>query len=488
MSERTLPSTGSANRDIPGVLWRALVSPKMASLLLILLAIAVLLTLLFSPQHPGPSADTGELSRWTSDAQIRFGSWYDVLMALGVFNIGAAAWLHLLLGWSALSLMVSLADRMAQTVRAWRQSDARQPESFFKAASSLGEWHVSQERASLLESLTRQLAWPVRLPWRWLQIPPRRQDVGRVSYLYQDWLTWRWAMSLLIHLGLLLVLTSVVLNARLGWRREGVILMSDQAVPLGGLSDLSLRLKSVDESEVGGRIVSWVALDSPDGTSWAGTVAVGQPYTTHGVSVYQHELGPVLRVSARGGDGSTVGSDGTVASILLEDASAEMEPADEIRLMFTESRVEQYVLMPYIQKAMRLVLYRRGERWDPHHDELQVEIYARNLNTPEAAGSIVGSGPMKLGGIVYEFTWERYAIFDVVCTSYQWLVRIGMGLALLGLIATFLVPSARLWVRVVEEHETNVVELAGEMSVKSGSLDAWLASWRQRLGGDDASG
>ncbi len=488
MSEQTLPSTGSVNRDIPGVLWRTLVSPKVASLLLILLAIAVLLTLLFSPQHPGPSADTDELSRWTSNAQIRFGSWYDILMTLGVFNVGVAAWLRFLLGWSALSLAVSLADRAAQVVRAWRQSDIRQPESFFKAVSGPGEWRVSQERAGLLESLTRQLAWPVRLPWRWLQIHPRRQDIGRASYLYQDWLTWRRTMSLLIHLGWLLVLAGVVLNAHLGWRREGVILMPGQVAPLGKLSDFSLRLESVDEPQMEEQTVSRVVLDSPDGTSWAGTVAVGQPYTTHGVTVYQRDLGPILRVSARGGDGFAVGPDGMTASILLEDASAEMEPADEIRLMFTESRVEQYVLMPYIQKAMRLVLYRQGERWDPHHDELQVEVYVRNLDTPEAADSIVGSGSMKLGGIVYEFTWEQYVVFDMVCTSYQWLARIGMGLALLGLIATLLIPSARLWVRVMEEHDTTVVELAGEMSGKSGSLDAWLADWRQRLGGGDASG
>lgn len=484
MSEKTLQPPSSASRDILSVLWRALASPKTATVLLILLTLAVLLTLLFSPQRPGPSAEAGELAQWANEAQTRFGPWYDTLLALGVFNVGATAWLRLLLGLGALSLTVSLADGAAQVVPAWRQPDVRRSESFFRAASGAGEWRVSQERAGLLETLSRRLAWPAWLPWRGLQIRPRREETGQVSYLFQDWLTWRRAASLLVHGGLLLVLVGVALNARLGWRQEGVMLMPGQDTSLAGLPGFSLRLEGVDDLGTGGRAVSRVALDSPDGASPVGVVSVGRPYTIHGLTVYQRDVGPVLRVSARGEHGSA--GDGTGASILSKDASVEMEPADEVRLAFTESRVEQYVLMPYIQKVVRLVLFRRGERWDSRRDELQVEVYTGNQDAPEAEGRIVGSGPMKLDGIVYEFIWEQYAVLDVVRSSCQWLVRLSMGLALLGLAATLVIPSARLWVRVVEEKEVCVVELAGEMPGESETLAVWLASWRGRLRGGDS--
>jgi len=473
---------------MPSVLWRALASPKTSSILSILLAVVVLITLFFSPQRPGPSADAGELARWTSDAQTRFGTWYDTLLALGVFDVGSSVGLRLLLGLGALSLSVSLADRVTRVAGAWRRPDVRRPESFFQAASSSGEWRVSEERAVLVESLAQQLVWPGRLLCRRLRVRPRREEVAQVSYLYQDWLVWRQMLSLLMHLGLLLILAGVVLDAQLGWRQEGVMLRPGQAAPLAEMPGFSLRLEGVEGSGAVGEAVSQVVLDDSGGTPAAGRVALGQPYTAHGVTVYQRDVGPVLRVSAWGDDSAAPGDDGMAAPIFLKDVSVDMEPADEVCLVFTESRVEQYVLMPYIQKVVRLVLYRQGERWDVRRDELQVEVYAGNQDAPEGKGRVVGDGQIKLGGIVYQFAWGQYAVLDVVRSSYQWMVRIGMGLALLGLAATLLVPSARLWIRVAEEQEGCVIELAGEMPGGPGALDAWLAGWRRRLGGGDADG
>jgi len=143
-------------------------------------------------------------------------------------------------------------------------------------------------------------------------------------------------------------------------------------------------------------------------------------------------------------------------------------------------------LMPDIRKVLRLVLYRQSESWHLERDELQIQVYAGD--TPEADGSLVGDGVVELSGIAYQFNWEQYAVFDVTRSSGQWLVRVGMGLALLGLAASLLVPAARLWVRVTEEGEACCIALAGEMPSEPAWLAAWLASWRRRLGGDDAGG
>ena len=475
MGEQMPPFSSWIRREIPSFLWRVFASPQMATLLLSLLALAAVFALLFSPQHPAFSAGADELARWSSEARNRFGPWYDTLLALGVLNIGAAAWFRLLLGASSLSLAVTLADRMARVVRSWREPQIRRTESFFRDASRSEEWKVPQKRAALLESLAQRLTWPAWMPWRRLQIRPRREEAGQVSYLYQDWLTIRRAASLLVHWGLLLVLLGAALNARLGWRQQDLMLMPGKSASLPKMPGFSLRLESMDGVGLG-ETVSWVALDGADGISSAGAVSWGQPYTAHGVSIYLRDVGPILRLSARG-----AGEAG--APIALIGVSAGSEPVDEIRLLFSESRAERYVLMPYIQKAVRLVLYRRGSRWDSRLDELQLEIYAQSMDAPQAAASIVGSGMVELEGIVYEFAWEQYAVLDVHRSSCQWLVRIGMALALLGLAVTLFIPRARLWVRVMEEKETSVVELAGEMPGEPEALEAWLASWRGRLGG-----
>ena len=483
MSERTPPSTTYADRDVLSFLWQALASRTMAAVLLALLAVVVLLALLFSPQRPGPSADVNVLARWTNDAQERFARWYDALLALGVFDMGTAVWLRGLLAWSALALMVRLANSVAQVTKAWRRPDVRQTESFFKGASGFIEWQVAQERTALVEALAQRLAWPAWLPWRRLQIRPYQEETSQASYLHQDWLTWRRVGVLLVHLGLMLILAGVALNARLGWRQEGATLMPGQVIRFGRPSDFSLRLESVERLGTVGQATSRITLDGLAGKSQKGRVAVGRPYTSHGVTVYQRDFGPILRVSARDAGGSAPG--GRMRSpIPLADASMVRDPADEVRLAFTESQAEQYLLMPDIRKVVRLVLYRQGETWDTRHDELQLEVYAGDLDTPEARGSIIGDGQVELNGIVYQFAWEQYAVLDIVCSSYQWLVRMSTGLALLSLLVALLIPPARLWVRVVEDKGTSVVGLAGEMP---GGTEA-LAGWRRRLGGDDADG
>ncbi len=480
MSERTSSPTSQTSRDVLSLLWRVLASPTVAAVWLALLAVAVLIALFFSPQQPNPSAGAAEMARWTSQAQQRFGDWYDALFALGVLNVAGSPGLRLLLAWGALSLLVRLAEGAAQIVRVWRQPRVRQAVSFFQTASRVTEWHVSTRRSVMVETLARRLAWPAWLPWRRLRVGPRRQEADQASYLLQDWLAWRGAASWLLHLGLLCLLVGVALDARQGWRQEAVMLMPGQAVQLAGQPDVSLRLEGVQGAGALAQAVSRIALDGPAGTSLAGVVAMGQPYTARGVTVYQRDVGPLLWVSARDA------GDDPGAPIPLADASAGQPPAEAVRLAFTESRAEQYLLMPDIRKVLRLVLYRQGESWHLGRDELQIQVYAGD--TPEADGSLVGDGVVELSGIAYQFTWGQYAIFDVTRSSGQWLVRVGMGLALLGLAASLLVPAVRLWVRVTEEGEVCRIGLAGEMPSEPAWLAAWLASWRRRLGGDDADG
>jgi len=478
MSERTLPSTTRTNLDLLSLLWQVLASPKMAALLSAALALAVLLTLLFSPQRPGPSAEADLLAQWTSEAQERFGRSYDTLSALGVFDVGRAAWFRVLLALSALTLAVGLADGLVRTVRAWRGPDVRRI-----GGAAACQWPIAEARAATTAALAQRMAWPAWLPWRRFRLRPRRSEAEGASYLYHDGRGWRQVGTSLAHLGLILILLGVALDARLGWRQEGLMLMPGQVARLDGQADVSLRLESVEGLGPVEGATSRVVLAGPKGTSLPGGVTVGHPYTAHGLTVYQRAVGPVFRVSAHDVDGPAPGSE-TGSPIPLADASTDMAPADEVRLAFTESRTEQYLLMPDIRKIVRVVLYRQGEVWDARLDELHIEVYAGNLEAPEARERLVGGGSVEIKGIVYSFSREQYAILDVVRSSYQWLARLGMGLALLGLLAATLVPATCLWVRVTGDEETSLVELGGETP---GGAET-LARWRRRLGGGDASG
>jgi hypothetical protein len=476
MSDQTVPpSTILTDRDPLGALWRVLASSGMTAALLAALAAAALLILLFSPQQPASTADAGEMARWISDAQARYGSWYETLSALGLLSIGSSVGLWLLLGLGALSLLVRSVDAAARVWEGWRDGEARRPESFYRDLHDPHRWSSPRPRSAAVNRLAEKLAWPAGVPWERLKIRPRREDAGGVSYLRQDLLTRRRAASLGLFVGLLLVLAGLGLDARLGWREEGLLLVPGGAATLETQPDVSLRLDEV--VDVDGRSVSRIALESAEGSSRMGTAAVGGPYTARGLTVYQREVGPLLRFSARG-----TTERGAGAAISLQDASLAGDPVEEMRLVFTESRTERYVVMPYIQKTARLVLYRRGERWAPERDELLIEVYAAGSDVPEARGSLIGGRSMKLGDIVYRFDWERYAVLDVVRSAAHGLVRLGMGLALLGLVAALLLPPLCLWVRVLEEGEGCAVELVGEMPGEPDAvLEASLGAWRRRL-------
>lgn len=476
MSERTLPPpTTRTDRDLLGALWRALASRRMAAVLLVLLAVAALSTLLFYPQQPVPSAQAGEMAHWISDAQARFGPSYETLLALGLLSVGSSVGFRLLLGLCALVLAVRLVDAAARVWAGRRDRETGSLESVFGEGHQADRWISPHPRPDLADRLAQTLAWPLWLPWERFKIRPRRVEAGSASYLQQDLLTWRRAASLGVFVGLLLVLGGMSLDARLGWREEGLMLAPGESAALETLPDVSLRLDGVGDA--GERFVSRIALMDADGSSQACATALGQPCTVRGLTVYQRETGPLLRFSAQG-----ISEQGGSAAISLQDASLAGEPVEEIGLIFTESRAEQYVVMPYIQKTVRLVLYRHGESWDPEQDELLIEVYAANSEMPEAQDSVVGSGSVKLGDIVYRFEWEQYAVFDVVRSWAHGLVRVGMGLALLGLVAVLLIPPLRLWVRAVEEAEGSAIELVGEMPGEPDAiLETSLGAWRRRL-------
>ena len=66
-----------------------------------------------------------------------------------------------------------------------------------------------------------------------------------------------------------------------------------------------------------------------------------------------------------------------------------------------------------------------------------------------------GLGTVKLDGIV------RYAAFDIHHDPSQGLVALFVGLAVLGLIVSLLVPRRRMWIKVREDGDGIVVEYAG---------------------------
>ncbi|MFZ5918899.1 MAG: cytochrome c biogenesis protein ResB [Chloroflexota bacterium] len=476
MSESKPPAvTTSASRDPVSLLWRVLASSRMFSLLLLLLAVAVLLTILFSPQRPFAS-DIDALAQWANEAQARYGRWYDPLVALGVLSVDRSIGLRLLLGLMVWSLAVGLVDTSARVWRAWRRPDVLRPESFFRSALIGDDWRVSMGRQNVVATVARGLAWPFCL-WRLrFQVRPSCHEMGQTSYLHQDLFTWRRAASVVLRVGLLLMLVGLGLDARLGWRQENLMLLPGQSAALEQLAGSFLELESVQD--VGGQPVSRLRLVGPDGATLAGTAATGRPLTLRGVSIYQQDVGPLLRFSARGAFGEGSGS-----RITLVDASTHLEPADEAWLVFTESRAEHYVLMPYIQKAVRLVLYRQGGRWDTQRDELLLEVYTRNSEAPEFSQTLVGSGSATLGGVVYEIDWQQYTLLDVVRSVFQWPIRVGMALGLLGLVAVLLIPPIRLWVQVIEEQGGCSIRVAGETPEEPDGEAEYLAVWQRRLKG-----
>lgn len=370
------------------ILWRFATSNAVLVALLLVIAAGVTLTA-WIPQQPSAAAD---YARWRSQTQARFGETTSFLQALGLFNIISSLGFRALLALLSGSLFLRLVEGVD---RLQRDRETGEPD---------GEWQaVSDEQfPDLLGHLRRR----------------RYRVVNASSFFQVDRWPWSGALSLMAHLGGLLVMFSLLLSHLFGWQVGGLILQGTERRSLRGDA-------------------GWVMLTEN------GSATRQSP----GVVAFIEESGPGVRVSA-------VDADGEALPLLL---TADAEPRTELTLALREAT---YFAIPEAELIVRL-----APQSEEPYSRADVQIYG-SPSGQEIAQRVTdqgGQATFEVRDVILTFVPAPYARVTATYNPGRWPAVLGIVILVVGIGGSLICPGRRFWLR--EREET--IEGAG-------SIPSWL--------------
>ncbi len=381
------------------ILWRFATSNEV--LVALLLAIAASVTLAaWIPQRPSSDVD---YARWLSETQARYGEATTLMRMLDLFSIvssfGFRALLALLSGCTFLRVVEGV-DRL----RCDRDID-----------EPAGAWNEIScgQFSRLLRRLRR-----------------RRYRVLKGSSFFQvDRWPWSGVLSLTAHLGVLLLLVSLLLWQLLGWQAKGLILQRGER-------------RSLSRGDY------WVSL-AEDG--------IGARHSP-GVVAFIEERGPGVQVSAVDGDGESL-------QMLL---TSNAEPSTELRLPLTG---DTYFAIPDAELVVRLT-----PRSEVPYARADVQIYSSPTGEiiSERVTDKGGQATFEVGpGVTLTFLPAPYA--RVLATHNPGRLPAGLGLIMLmvGLTGSLIWSERRFWLREGEGSGSTGGTASAPVEA-AGSFPSWL--------------
>lgn len=446
----SLTQEETASLDLLTRLWR-LAGSRRTFLFLVVPLILGLAVASALPQLPQPlttadgsrliSPDTPAYQRALQQQAAPFGVWGSVWQALGLFTVGQAPWLRLLLAGIAIHSLVRLADQY----RLWfnlRRPAADSP----LPASGLAviEMRTPVSPAAAADFLQRELRSRFR---RVISAPAgNAADAGQRIMLHATRGAWGAVGNILSYLGPLLIVLALFLSEQGGWREQAINLAPGQTLPLRHHPGVTL---AAGDAASASPITVTVG-------SQAAAVSLG-PHAAAGpagLRLLSTGGGPALQVAVTDSDGRPLS---------LRPLTGGSQAARQI-LTFDRPQIEQSLALPVRSRVLRLVYYTSL----PEQGQLQpvflAQAFALDSDIPIFSAFLPENAQTTIADPVTNDA------FHLAATRYVQLAVVfdpGLPLALLGGILTFIglllaqsQPPTRAWAWLNGHPDETAVTLA----------------------------
>jgi cytochrome c biogenesis protein len=461
MVNETTPAKTPRERDILDTLWRLFSSTQVAAILLLVIALASALGALFPRAPSQATRDSAAYAQWLASAQDRYGTWFDFLDTVGLFDVYSSWWFRALLALLALGLIVSTVERVASLWRTTRQAEVRQGEDSFADASKQEVFSVDQPVEQLVKRLKAMLT-------RRLCRTLVEREGGKV-YLYADRL-WVEGGTLLSHIGLIVLLAGTVVSGWLGWREDAVTLSPGQSYEVGHGLDTVLRFERLElETYPDGsprHYRNYVHIE--DDAEAERIIEVNRPFTYRGVNFYQISHGMAVAVKASDQDGQP---------LVLQSLADGAEMAAVVSLPFWGHQSERHFAVPDQDIVFRLVFYQSLPDHGYDGPVFLVQAYRGGAIEPVYNGFIEKSSSLKVGGATYHLALDQYSVLRIVRDPAIAVIVLGLLLTVVGHFFWLCWSPIRFWAAVSEEGDRATVKLVG--TAERGEAD--FASWFECL-------
>ena len=473
MINEITPAKIPRKRDILDTLWRLFSSTQLAAILLLVVALASALGALF-PQAPSQATrDSAVYAQWLASAQGRYGSWFDFLDAMSLFDVYGSWWFRSLLALLAFSLIISTAERVASLWPSIRQAGVKQGDESFADASKQAVFFVDQPIEQLVERLKAMLT-------RRLCRTLVERERGMV-YLYADQL-WVEAAGLLGHIGLIVILAGVVVTNRLGWQEDAVTLSPGQSYEIGHGLDAVLRFEKLeldtypDGSPRDYRAYVQIIEDDAEVEQ---IIGVNRPFTYQGVSFYQISHGVAVAVKASNQDGQP---------LLLQSFADGDETVAVVSLPFWGHQSERHFAVTDQDMVFQLVFYQSLPDHGYDGPVFLVQAYQGSAIEPIYSGFVEKSSSLGVGGATYHLALDQYSVLRIVRDPAVAVVVWGLLLTIVGHFLWLYGSPIRLWAAVSEKGDGTTVKLAGTAERDEAGFASWFEGLAQEMEGEGKNG
>lgn len=382
--------------------WQIATHDVLLAALCVIVAIGLLATALL-PQAPAAGvADPIAYSRWQAEARSREGVAYDLLSSLELNNVAQAVWWRIALVGVMVVAALRLTDRVTRLIRLRGRSEV---------ATLRDE---TRQRVMLYAPALADLGNKLR-EQRYRVVQPDEDNVAA------DRAPWAEMLSALLHLGLVLAATGLLLNLVVGWEATDRAVVAGVATPLHGFYTATLVDNNIESAQVE------LVLQPGDVST---TLAKGQTSAAlGGINVGVQQITPGYRVSASTADGKP----------LLIRASNYVSPTTEVLITFSVDDAEGYVAAPDARLALAF-----AAGTSPNQP---VRIRAYAMPSGDVLTDTVVQPQLQINDVNFQFKPARGAVIDARYQPGNVGIWPGAVLTVIGLIGGLIYPLRRIVIR-----------------------------------------
>lgn len=414
--------------DLLGRVWRTFTSVRLALVLILMLAAAVLAGTLIDQAPASVVADSSAYSAWLERAETKYGAfWTSVFDFFQLFNVFFSFWFRLLVALLVANIIVCTINRWKGIWTTTFKTRIRMGDAFFV--------HSRYHAAEVAQMPAGTAAERVRHAFAGARYRIQSENSEGTVAVFADKNRFSRFGTFLSHLSIVAILGGAVVGSLWGFRDDDFIVSEGTSRDVGRGTSLSVYLDHfTDEYDPAGPpkdFRSDIVIYENGTEVKRGVVRVNSPMSYNGIRFFQSFFGQTAVMEVKNEAGDVLYSDSVPLAWQTRDGNRPVG-----NFLLPENNLSVYVIGP-----------RSGET-DPMvpAGEMRLEVYTQNGTMAAPSQNLVQGQPEELAGLTFTFVREsRFTGLQVAKDPGTNLIWISAALMVVGLAMLFYFPPKRIW-------------------------------------------
>ena len=414
--------------DVIGRTWRFFTSVRLALVLILIIAAAVLVGTLIDQAPASVIADPSAYSAWLDRAEGKYGAWTQVFDFLQFFNIFYSFWFRFLVALLTANIIVCTINRWKGIWTTAFHTRVRMGDAFFQ--------HARYHAAEVAQMPAETAAERVRHAFGRARYRVQVQTEEGTIAVFADKHRFSRFGTFLTHLSLVTLLGGAVIGSLWGFRDDDFVISEGTTQEVGRGTNLSVFLDhftdTYDPAGPPKDFRSDIVIYENGAEVKRGAVRVNSPMSYEGIRFFQSFFGQTAVMEVKDEAGNILFSDSVPLAWQTRDGD---RPVGSFALPGKGLNV--YVIGP-----------RSGET-DPMvpAGTMRLEVYTQNSGTLAVPSQSLTQGqPRDMAGLNFTFVREsRFTGLQVAKDPGTNIVWLAAALMVIGLAMLFYFPPKRIW-------------------------------------------